>query len=447
MKIELLCPNNNRSERNYICSFLFHELLGLDFQLYFHDNVCDYIIKFASKVIIIKDHFFNYYTKNLEYLNIANFPNKFSYFDCIEGFKIPIIYGENKYTESDNTIVCGLDIFASSFFLLSRWEEYLLGREENGICNEDKLFCVRNNIFQRPIVNEYEELLKFFLIRLGLETFSFRALSLKITHDVDRCFLSGWKELSSNAYKQFLKKSYKKSFKLIYDYLWHKLFLPQPFDTFDYFMDQSDKIGVKSEFYFKCCEQNESGFTYKCEDIRVKSIIENINNKGHIIGFHPSESTFNNDIQFEKELDRLSNTTNFKLVGRNHGLLCNSFTLNQWERYGFSYISNFGFQKRNGFRTGIAVPYPIFDIYKQKQLYLIEYPFIIMDTVMMRNRPQMEDAIKDINFLISKIKKHNGVLVVNWHTNVINMRSMLKYKDVFSEMLQSFHNNSCEAEC
>ena len=40
--------------------------------------------------------------------------------------EIPIIYGTDKMQrESNGDVVVGLDIFASTFFMLTRWEENL----------------------------------------------------------------------------------------------------------------------------------------------------------------------------------------------------------------------------------------------------------------------------------------------------------------------------------
>lgn len=46
---------------------------------------------------------------------------------------ITIIYGEDKLIIDRNskTIVCGIDIFASSFFMLTRWEEYVNKKRDN----------------------------------------------------------------------------------------------------------------------------------------------------------------------------------------------------------------------------------------------------------------------------------------------------------------------------
>ena len=44
--------------------------------------------------------------------------------------------------------------------MLTRWEESLIGREENGDCDEEELFAVKHNIHKRPIIIEYEAVLR-----------------------------------------------------------------------------------------------------------------------------------------------------------------------------------------------------------------------------------------------------------------------------------------------
>ena len=65
-------------------------------------------------------------------------------------------------------IECGIDIFASSFFMLTRWEEYVnkIRDMHNRFPAYASLAC-KNNFLDRPIVNEYVEMLWNMLKFLG----------------------------------------------------------------------------------------------------------------------------------------------------------------------------------------------------------------------------------------------------------------------------------------
>ena len=80
--------------------------------------------------------------------------------------KIPGLYGENKMIFEEDYIYCGLDIFASSFFMLTRWEELFLPRDRFGRCDESEMFVVKHRLYTRPIVNEYQ-VIPVFIISFG----------------------------------------------------------------------------------------------------------------------------------------------------------------------------------------------------------------------------------------------------------------------------------------
>lgn len=441
-KIEVICPDNNLQEKTYIIKVLF-SFLSIDVDIIVRDNVEDYIIVTPQGEIVIEDHFFNRFQKELDYLQKDNIPSHLEWFKVDKDKLLPVIFGRNFLSKAVNdTIICGLDIFASSFFMLTRWEEFLLGREENGFCDEEMLFCVKNNIFTRPIVNEYCVLLEKLLFEKGISIKSNHKFSIKLTHDVDRMYLTSWNQLAVNLGKLLKNKQYKKTWHIFFAYIYYKLFNREPFNSFEEIMNLSEKLGLKNFFYFKACEKNEKGYTYDVNEIFVIKTLKKILDRGHYIGFHPSENTFRNGDQFKKELYRLQSAIpNNKIVeGRNHGLYCNSQMLKQWENAEIKFVSNYGFQNRNGFRCGICYPFPVFDIFSRQKLSFEEIPFVAMDTTVMRTKEKPEVFYENINNIIDEIYKYRGVFCGNWHTNVLNMVEMRHYKNNYIKLLNYIKN-------
>lgn len=430
--LRIVLPNNNTKERVYTCNVLFGELLRVGFEIKIEDNAANTIIEREGKRIVLEDHFFNNSPEKLSYLKKENIPLESGTFHSPYGTIIPIIYGTDKCILGDNEIICGLDIIASSFFMISRWEEFVQGREETGKCDEQQLFAVKNNLCLVPLVHLYEELLNNLIFGTDSPTSSKRFFSIKPTHDVDRCYLTSWGELFSNLKKIYKAGNKKKARKLLSDFVWYKIHEPDPFNTFALFCSYADSVGVKDSFYFKCCEEKERGYTYRIDEERVMSALRVPEEMRHTIGFHPSESTFNDNNQFKLELSRLTGAVlGATICGRNHGLYCNTTTYKQWEAAGAEYVSNYGYQHRFGFRCGVSVAFPLFDVFERRQLKLHEIPFIIMDTVMYRNLPEVDVVENEIKGIINDVKKYNGILCINWHTNVFNMPDMRKYRSVY----------------
>lgn len=436
--IILHIPANNVPERLYAIEVLFKELLNMDYNVVEEkDQAESLVIQAGDKVIAFEDHFWRHHLEPNSYLSKTNIPHCIINLSSFAALEIPIIYGEDKYLVEEKRTLCGLDILASTFFMLTRWEEYVLGRKDTGKCKEDDLLCVKAGYARVPVVHVYEEFLKYLLNKADIEVKCNRKFAIKTTHDVDRCYLTGWRELFDNARRVYARGNKPQAWKIVKDYIWFKIHFRNPFDTYGFFMDYAEQIGIKDEFYFKCCEANELGTTYQIEDEEVQRFIKCIKKREHNIGFHPSESTFLSHSQFAREVEKLIlGAQPTSLIGRNHMLLITPSTYRDWEMAHTDFVSNYGFQARNGFRCGIAVPFTIFDFEQRRMLNLLEIPFEVMDTVMLRNKPSFDEALSDIFDIIRIVKEYKGTLCTNWHTNVYNMRAMIGYKQVYPKMIE-----------
>lgn len=185
-------PDNNVKERSYICSFLM-KLVGVEVVVKVVKEQKDYeIILSNGKKITVKDGFFNAFPQDLSYLSIANVPSKGGVLHSFD-MDIHYIFGDNTISIEEDNVVIGADIFASAFYTLTRWEEFLKGRESTGDCDENNLFIVQNGFYKHPIVNEYECLLRKSMLFLG-ETVKEdkKVFGVRYTLDVDNIQQVTW---------------------------------------------------------------------------------------------------------------------------------------------------------------------------------------------------------------------------------------------------------------
>ena len=314
----------------------------------------------------------------------------------------------------------GLDIFASTFFLLSHWDEYCTGGE-GGFTYDNRCFTKKQNIYLRAVVHEYEYLLSELL---GIT--SQRQFKCLITHDVDSLVDLSWIGVCKMLFcslLSFRRAAFKKTIKDI----GLKLHYPRPYTQASRYVSLSQKYGIDEMFFIKTCARGEVGVTYPYDGEAIQEVINWLNSQHSSnsikIGFHPSESTFNNQKQWDVEVSRIKGLLKcVPLYGRNHHLLCNHFTFCQWESLGTSdgqraTMSNKVFGGSIGFRSSIAVPFPIFDIRQRREMRLYELPCEIMDTAVMyriRNSSEQE-TMEEIVKVVDEVKKYRGQLVLNWH--------------------------------
>lgn len=429
-------------EKSYIIEQLF-SFCKIPYQIK-EDIEPVYRITNGERSIIVNDAFFFKQT-NSSYMSLSNIPRDIQWFTNTlqQSIRIPMIYGEDKLLYS-NDIYCGLDVFASAFFMLTRWEELVLPKDKHGRCDEDHMFVVKHNIYNRPIVNEYIELLKLLLIKIGVKVPESKLkFTPFITHDIDALFrYASLKNFGKNIVGDIVhRKSLKILASTLVNFVKYKFnTIKDPFDTFDYLMDISDEHGLKNHFYFMPTVggKGEVDVRYNINDKQINAIIENIVERGHYIGIHPSKNTFHNEKQFRVEVDRLKKISTFE-GGRQHYLLYDlPETIRFWHECGLKYDAGLGFYKRAGFRCGICYEYNFFDVIKRETLDFKIKPLIFMEAALLPNQ-NIDKVYKIVKFLIETVKKYNGLFVFLWHNDNFNRIDTKSYKLLYKKIVKKIY--------
>jgi len=454
--LKITIPNNNIAERKYILDILFGEFLGLQYKLEVGSEkleVYEIEVENGNK-LVFEDHFFNKFPQDLEYLKLENIPKTINHQSktsnsFIPENDIPAIFETNKLEiHTDNqklkTITCGIDIFASSFFMLTRWEEYVnKNRDSHDRFPATESLAFKNSFLDRPIVNEYVEMLKNMLLELGLDQkLKTRNYQLFLTHDVD--FIYKWdtpaKFLRHLIGDIVLRKSIKEFFSSIVYYVQVKLKKKNdPFDTFDYLMDISEQLNVKSYFFFMAGGITKFDNNYKSNSPESLDLVSKIKGRGHHIGIHPSYNAYNNKEQLKKEKQELEKNFETSIIfGREHFLRFEVPTTWQiWEDNNMEWDSTVGYADKEGFRCGVCYEFSVFNILKRKKLKLKEKPLIVMEGSFAYQQnitaKLMEEKIID---LIDKVEKYNGEFIFLWHNSSFNIKEWRKYKYVYKNILE-----------
>jgi len=396
-------PANNIAERKYILDIIFNEFLGLEYILEIGSH--DYEIVFTNtKKLIIKDCFFNRYPTDLEYLKKENIPKS----------------------------IKELDIFAACFFMLTRWEEYVnTERDEHNRFPAYASLAYKEAFLDKAIVNELILVLKQQLLALDDSLiFQERKNELILTHDVDHLyFYKNSKQLIKMILGDILKrKNFTLAFHRIKEYILVKtLKRKDPFDTFELFMDISEKVGLKSRFYFMSGGLTKYDNNYKIDEKKSLELIEYIKDRGHYIGIHPSYNAYNNFEQFKKEKELLERVTQEKIIeGREHYLRFEVPTTWQiWEDNGMKIDSTCGYADYPGFRCGTGDEFSVFNILTRKKLQLKERPLVVMDCSLFDYNDFTPDEAYQ---LIKKMKEKTSMFTILWHN------SYLKYNDFYERV-------------
>ena len=445
MIINIKIPNNNIPERKYIIDILFKEFLGIEYNIEQAD-VQFYKIIFKDKSIEIKDAFFNLFPEDLSYLKQENIPAKviFEENQFTSEKNIPVLYGKINIEVSENIIKCGIDIFASSFFMLTRWEEYVLQEKDKHGRTPDKLqLSVKHNFNERPIVNEYVEMLRNMFSHLGIEIEKKHKYIPKITHDIDYFarydkFTKVLKAIGGDIFK---RKSLSKAINTLKSYSKiNKGKQKDPYDTFNYLMDLSERYDLKSHFYFIPALLGEEDTQYNINDEQVVKTMQHIKERGHIVGVHGAYCSYKNKDIFLKELKRFP--FDIKITeGRQHFLRFeNSTTWQIQNDAGLKQDSTMGYVNHVGFRAGTCYEYSVFNILTRKKLNLKEQSLIVMEQALIKQYSDRNKFYNKIIALKDIVKKYNGTFVILWHNNNFNVDEWSEYKDVYENVIMKLNS-------
>ncbi len=445
--LNISIPNYCINEQKYIIDVILQEFLGLSYKIKIHNNNKIFISNDNTSKKIMLDASFFIKAHNL-WLDNASMPetplniwqaSKEGYDLNLVRNEIPILYGKPGIISSKDSININFDIFGSAFFMLSRYEELLSGNYDN----HERFPAIESLAYQegfldRPIINEYLEVLKYCLISLWPELNLIKRSSKNfITCDVDWPYdpsLYSLKYLVKKIIRLiFIDKNIASALKRIFLYSKNKFYKQKQdsyYDGIKFIMDMNETFGNKVAFYFishytsKLDTLKDSEF----DSIRIRSLMKEINNRGHEIGVHPGYNTFNNSGNFKNTVERLRKILKEEKIdqkyigGRQHFLRWDvSQTPKLWEANNLLYDSTLSYADNAGFRCGICYEYSMYDLIERRALHLKQRPLIAMESsIISKNYEGLgygKKSMKRFEHLKNTCHQFNGTFALLWHNS------------------------------
>jgi hypothetical protein len=353
---------------------------------------------------------------------------------------IPVIYGrqiEGKdwFLSKGNDIEVGIDIAGSVFFMLTRYEEAVLGaRDRHKRFPAQASLAYSECFMERPIADEYVEILWTCMKRIwhGLKRKE-RQYRVFLSHDVDLplgAVNQPWFAVVKSGTGDVLKR---KDVRLGLRRLLARVKRnPEidPHNTFEFILDTSERYGLKSTFFFKSgSSHHKYDVDYYLDDAWVRRLVRTLYDRGHEIGLHPSYDTYNTYERlrlecntFRQVMDELG-IVQSQWGARQHYLRWeNPVTWQIYEDLGLDYDATLGFADHVGFRCGTCHDFPAFNLKARRKLRLNERPLVVMDTTLLSEHymaMEPDEACEKVIHL-SEICRHcNGTFSLLWHNTTL----------------------------
>jgi len=363
------------------------------------------------------------YQENIRKIEIEVTPNEKFEFTF---FNIPFDF--SKFIETPKQQI-PFDIFSASFYLLSRYEEYIVPKFDNHHrFKAEESLAFKHHFLQIPLVDIWAmELGK--IIQKQYPEINYSLGEYHKIHSFDIDFAYKYKGLSKY---RFYKKALGNMLRFNFSEL-IKMFdqsLTDEYDTYDFIFDELEKQKASSIFFFLVAEKiGQHDKNLLPTSPVYLHLLKHISSK-FPIGVHPSyhASSIKQMVQNEKNvLSKISNQPiensrfhflKFKLPN-SYNYLIESNILND---YSMAYANKIGF------RASTCKGFNFYNLAENKATVLNVFSPCIMD-VTLKNFEAFtpNEAILAIEKMKQAVKNVNGTFISIWHNS--NLTETAEWKD------------------
>ena len=336
--------------------------------------------------------------------------------------------------------VLPFDLFSASFYMVSRYEEYLpFIRDEHGRFTAKSSIAAQNGFLQIPVVNRWAQalgqLLKDHYPNIEIKTQTYTYLP---TVDID----AAWAYKNKGLVRS-LAGFFKSLVKLDFEDVRRRFQVmtgmsKDPFDTFDLLKSLHKQYNLKPQYFvlFAAYGLNDKNTPTNSPffQILIKAIADYAN-----VGIHPSYASNSNPTLLTDEIRKLSLVLHRDITASRQHFL--KLSLPETYRY---LIDNdikddytMGFASLPGFRAGICSTFKWFDLESEVATNLNLHPFAVMDGSL-RDYMNLEadEAMAHIRPLIDEVKNVGGTFISLWHNETLSGEKRWKgWIEVYKQLL------------
>ena len=352
------------------------------------------------------------FTQGIDYLEV----------NIVKWGEVPCFFQTNPGAE----VPC--DIFAASFYLISRYEEYLPHvKDQFERFPASESLAYQNKFLDRPVIDIWALKFRDLLLRafpnrekeLLNEKRKFNFIS---TIDIDMAFKFKHKGFTRNVggivkdLSQLNLRDLWMRFLVIFGL--HK----DPFDVYDRLIGLQKKYGIRTLFFFLLGEYGTYDKNISPGNSNYRLMIKNIADYCPV-GIHPSFYSMKRETRIKKELSLLEDIVNFPITkSRQHFLrLALPETYQLLVDLEVKQDYTMGYASQYGFRAGTCTPFYFYDLDFEIQTPLKVFPFAAMDVTLkdyLGYTPKK--SYNTLMHLAKEVRNVKGTLITVFHNESVS---------------------------
>jgi hypothetical protein len=334
------------------------------------------------------------------------------------------------------------DIFAASFYLLSRYEEYLPHQKDiYGRYAHENSVAFKEGFLNLPLINiwleDFKKSLQIKFPNFKPKTSNFQLLP---TYDIDEAYSykhKEWWRSGGAAIKDLLKGRFDR-FVLRRNVLNNKV--TDPFDSYDWIDNLHGQYNLKPRYFFLVPEKTgKYDRNILPKETALQTLIKQHTDK-YLIGVHPSWQSGDEPSLIKKEKETIEHITTTKIISSRQHFI--RFTLPQTFRHlidaGIKEDFSMGYGSINGLRASVASPFYWYDLEKEETTHLLLYPFCYMEAnSFYEQKISAQEALEEMRHYYKVVKKVNGTFISIWHNTFLGTDERFKgWREIYYQFIQ-----------
>lgn len=334
------------------------------------------------------------------------------------------------------------DPLAASFYLVSRYEEYMpfIPDEHNRFPAQESLMY-KMEALSIPLVNAYAEILAE-LLQEHNPNLQFKRPRYSFVNSVDidnaAAYLGkGIFRVIGGYAQDLLSLNFSNALERTRSLLAGK---KDPYDTFDFVLKLQQQYRFQSIYFALFGRMGQYDRSLTRYSSRLQRYLKGIADFCEM-GLHPSYRSNESFHYLEEEHSSLQRVLKKDITKSRQHFLKLRFPLTYRNLLQLEITDDYsmGFASTHGFRAGICTPYRFYDLEQEIETPLRIHPFPFMDgTFIYYLQQKPEEAWEIIEYYIETYRKYGGEFIPIWHNRVFSEKDLewKGWNELFERMIK-----------
>ncbi len=333
------------------------------------------------------------------------------------------------------------DIFAASFFMLSRYEEYLPHvKDIHGRFSPKDSIAFQNGFLKKPVVDIWAfKLLNALKERFADLEYKNKTYDFISVIDVATSHCYANRGLMRGVIGMLMDVGTLKLKRVVERIAVGLNRQKDPYDNYNELIGLHKKYKIKCNFFFQFADYSKYDKNVSTNSIKFKSLIK------HVADYMPvslaaSYSSFSDLELLKKEKANLEEVINRPV--NNCKMRYNRVDVPQTYRnlIAAEFTNDFtmGYTFELGFRAGTCTPFQFYDIPLEVKQPIKVHPFAMHDISLSKIKKD-EEIYRQIELLTNEVKKVNGTLIAMFSNEVLGKKEDRDWMTVYSEVIKQQH--------